>query len=147
MSSQSRTERFLDSGGFDIEPPHDGLADDIRAANALDPQDWPDMKATLRRAALGTCRRKIPGSDVDRDGDWDAPMSGSGMDIGELRRPINSAGRLYRLYVSAHPSRFALWILHLNWKPSSSDPRSSGIQDGHVATAEERLGDLYQDRL
>ncbi|QDP44162.1 hypothetical protein SEA_JUJU_46 [Gordonia phage JuJu] len=140
---RSATERALDGGGFDIKAVTE-MADDLAAVRADDPQAWSDMRQTLLRAQQGTCRRKQSGG-VDPDGDWDAPMTSSALDIGELRRDITIDGRLYRLYVHAPPMQpGVLLLLHFAWKPPGD---ATTTQNEQIEEAEERLARWQSEQV
>ncbi|CAM3070623.1 hypothetical protein MYIN104542_16630 [Mycobacterium intermedium] len=67
-------------------------------------------------------------------------------DIGEIRRAIDSTGRLYRLYVHA-PSKppGTLLLLHLAWKPSNN-LGGIGVQDTQIDEAARRLQQWYSQQ-
>lgn len=135
----STTEDLLGFAGFAVEWV-EAMGADLRGFAADDPQIVADLVRLIKRSSAGTCRRKIPGQTVDVDGDWDAPMWGSNLDIGELRLPISDVNRLYRIYLTAHPNEFnTILLLHAAWKPGGGGDEARVVQDEHVREAERRF--------
>lgn len=124
----SPTQELLRRGGFTYEW-HEDMRIDLAEALADDPSCWSDMKATLDRIYLGSCR-----SD-----DWLAPLDRKHADIGEIKRTIGN--RLYRLYVHAPRERpGVLVLLHFAWKPRGRE--GIVLQDEHIDEAFRRLMEM-----
>lgn len=118
------TEQLLINGHFEYLH-HPDLPEDIRLLSADEPGCWAQMAVVVRRVRDGSCRT----------GDWDAPMSSSGADIGEIRHPIFP--RHYRLYVHAERGSNELKLLLFAWKPDGEVGLS--LQNEHIAEASRRL--------
>jgi hypothetical protein len=128
----SRTEQLLLAGGFDVRH-HPELAVDIQASMVVDSLAWTDMEDMLEQV----CNRTAGGRD------WDAPMAANGADIGEVKLPIDDAGRMWRLYVHAPASEPGiLWLLRFDWKPVHEDG-GQAIQTQHVNEAADRLLEMW----
>jgi len=122
------TQELLRSGGFSYQW-HPDLARDIELEKEEDPSCWPDMRVVLQRIRSGTCR-----SD-----EWSAPLDRKHADIGEVKMRVGK--RLYRLYVSAPPSRpGVLYLLHFAWKRSGK--KGLATQDQQIDEAFSRLMEM-----
>ncbi|ORV63456.1 hypothetical protein AWC06_08950 [Mycobacterium fragae] len=121
----SYTQEVLRQGGFDIDW-HPDLAEDISAAEAVDPGCWADISAVLKRIKDGSYR-----SD-----DWDAPLDRRHADLGEIKR--RAGQRLYRLYVHASRDKpGVVTLLVFGSKPAG--PAGLALQDDQIDLAFSRL--------
>ncbi|MFN6544744.1 hypothetical protein [Mycolicibacterium nivoides] len=118
------TEALLVKGGFTIRF-HPGVVDDVRDHEDDNPGCWQEMKEILFSVRDGTARSR----------DWDAPLSQTGADIGELRNTMFP--RHYRLYVHAERESNELLVLLFTWKPDG--PAGLPLQDTHIEIASGRL--------